>query len=158
MLVRGPAGLGDRNLQRDLALGGLARDQALPSLSALADNVGGVLPVLALAGEGELVLGLAVGDLVDTEPLVGGPQKTGQVPLDILNVVELGSKRVVDVDDDDLPVGFLLVKQSHDTENLDLLDLTRPGDKLANLADIERVIVTLGLGLGVDDVGVLPGL
>lgn len=158
MLVRGHAGLGDRNLQRDLALGGLARDQAFPSLSALADNVGGVLPVLALAGEGELVLGLAVGDLVDTEPLVGGPQKTGQVPLDILNVVELGSKRIVDVDDDDLPVGFLLVKQSHDTENLDLLDLTRPGDKLANLADIERVIVALGLGLGVDDVGVLPGL
>jgi hypothetical protein len=114
--------------------------------------------VLALAGEGELVLGLAVRNLVDTEPLVGGTQKTGQVTLDILDVVQLGSQRVVDVNDDDLPVGLLLVEQGHDTEDLDLLDLTGVADELADLADVERVVVTLGLGLGVDDVGVLPGL
>lgn len=146
------------NLQRDLALGGLARNQALPGLGALTDDVGGVLLVLALAGESELVLGLAVGDLVDTEPLVGGPQETGQVTLDVLDVVELGGKRVVDVDNDDLPVCLLLVEQGHDAEDLDLLDLTRPGDELTNLANVERVVVTLGLSLGVDDIGVLPRL
>lgn len=105
-----------------------------------------------------MVLGLAVGDLVDTEPLVGGAQEAGQVALDVLDVVELGGKRVVHVNDDDLPVRLLLVEQRHDAEDLDLLDLAGVADQLANLADVERIVVALGLGLGVDGVGVLPGL
>ena len=117
-----------------------------------------LLLVLALAGESELVLGLAIGDLVDTEPLVGSAEQTGQVALNVLNVVELGSQRVVDVHDNDLPVGLLLVDQSHDTQNLHLLDLAGVTDQLANLAHIQRVVVTLGLGLGVDGVRVFPGL
>lgn len=145
-------------IRRDTAGGGLASDEPLPGLRALVDNVHGVLPVLALAGESELVLGLSVGDLVDTEPLVGGAQKAGQVALDILNVVELGGKGVVDVNDDDLPVSLLLVEKGHDTEDLDLLDLAGVADELADLANVEGVVVTLGLGLGVDNVGVLPGL
>jgi hypothetical protein len=80
------------------------------------------------------------------------------VTLNILNVVELGGKRVVDVDDNDLPVGLLLVEKGHDTEDLDLLNLASVTDELADLADVKRVVVTLGLGLGVNDVGVLPGL
>ena len=78
--------------------------------------------------------------------------------LDVLYVVELGGQRVIDVDDHDLPVGLALVEQSHDTEDLDLDDLTGLGNKLANLADVQWVVVTLGLGLLVDNVGVLPSL
>ena len=78
--------------------------------------------------------------------------------LNILNVVELGGKRVVDVDDNDLPVSLLLVEKGHDTEDLDLLNLTSVADELADFADVKRVVVTLGLGLGVNNVGVLPGL
>jgi len=48
--------------------------------------MGGVLFVLAFTGEGELVLGLSVGDLVDTEPFVGGTEKTREVTLDVLDV------------------------------------------------------------------------
>ena len=124
----------------------------------LSNDASVLLLVLALAGKCELVLGLSVGDLVDTEPLIGGTEKAGQVTLDILNVVELGRQRVVHVNNNDLPVSLLLVKESHDAENLDLLHLTSVADKLANLANVERVVVTLGLGLGVDSVGVLPGL
>jgi len=98
------------HVRRDTAGWGLAGDQPLPGLGTLVDDVHGVLLVLALAGEGELVLGLSVGDLVDTEPLVGGTQEAGQVTLDILDVVELGGQRVVDVDDNDLPVCLLLVQ------------------------------------------------
>lgn len=137
---------------------GLAGDETLPSLGALTDNIHGVLPILALASESKLVLGLAVGDLVDAEPLIGGSEKTRQVALDVLNVVEFRSKRVVYVNNDDLPVSLLFVKESHDAENLDLLDLPSVTDKLANLANVERVVVALGLGLRVDDVGILPGL
>lgn len=145
-------------LQRDFALLGLASDELLPSLGALTDNVHGVLLVLALAAESELVLGLSIGDFVDAEPLVGCTEKTWQVSLDVFNVVELGGQGVVDIDDDDLPVGLTLVKEGHDTEDLDLLDLTGLGDELTNLTDIERVVVTVGLGLWVGNVGVLPGL
>jgi hypothetical protein len=108
------------------------------------------------------------------------------VPLDVLDVVQSGSERVVDVDDDDLPVGLTLVQEGHDSEDLDLpektsvetrvrlrplckdlalqrgdlnsLDLTDVSDGLSDLANVERVVVTLGLGLGVLLVGVLPGL
>jgi hypothetical protein len=143
---------------RDATGLGLAGDQALPSLSALTDDIHGVLLVLALAGESELVLGLAIGDLVDAEPLIGRAEKAREVALDILNVVELRSEGVIHVNNDDLPVGLLLVEKSHDTEDLDLLDLTSVADELADLADVERIVVTLGLGLGVDGVGVLPSL
>jgi len=148
----------NRHLQADLILGCLAGDELLPGLGTLADNVHGVLLVLALAGEGELVLGLAVWDLVDAEPLVCGAEKTREVTLDVLDIVELGDQRVVYVDDHDLPVRLALVEQSHDTKNLDLDDLTRLGDELTNFAHVQWVVVTLGLGLLVDDVGVLPCL
>jgi hypothetical protein len=140
------------------ASGGLASDETLPGLTALADNIKSVALVLALASESELVLGLAIGNLVDTEPLIGGTEKTRQVSLNILNVVQLGGERVVDINDNDLPVSLLLVEESHDTEDLDLLDLANVTDELTDLTDIERVVVTLGLGLGVNGVGVLPGL
>ena len=116
------------------------------------------LLVLALAREGELVLGLSVGDLVDTEPLVGGTEETRELAFNVLNVVQLGSKRVVDVDDNDFPVGLLLVEKGHGAKDLDLLDLTGVADEFTDLANIERVVVTLGLGLRVDVVGVFPGL
>jgi hypothetical protein len=144
--------------QAEVLLGGLAGGKLLPGLGALADDVHGVLLVLALAGEGKLVLGLAIWDLVDTEPLVGGTEETGQVALNVFDVVELGSQRVVHVDDHDLPVRLALVEQSHDTEDLDLDDLTGLGDQLADLADVQWIIVTFGLGLLVCDIRVLPCL
>jgi hypothetical protein len=39
-----------------------------------------------------------------------------------------------------------------------LLDLTWVSDQLADLADVQWVVVALGLGLWVDDVGVFPCL
>jgi hypothetical protein len=59
---------------RNTTSGGLASDETLPGLSALADNVKSVVLVLALASEGKLVLRLAIGNLVDTEPLIGGTE------------------------------------------------------------------------------------
>lgn len=144
--------------QVDFTLRGLASDELLPSLGALTDDIHGVLAVLALAREGELVLRLAIWDLVDTEPLVGGTEEAWKVTLNVLDVVQARCERVVDIDDNDLPVGLTLVEESHHTEDLDLLDLTGLGHELADLADVERVVVTLLLGLRVGDIGVLPGL
>lgn len=80
------------------------------------------------------------------------------MPLYVLNVVQLGSQRILDINDDDLPVGLAFIQESHDAENLDLFDLANVAYLLANLTDIERVVVTLGLGLSVGLRGVLPGL
>lgn len=150
--------IGWRHSQANFALWSLARDELLPSLGALAHNIHGILAVLALARESKLVLRLAIWDLVDTEPLVGGTEEAWQVALDVLNVVQAWCQWVVDINDDDLPVSLALVEQSHDTQDLDLLDLTWLGDELSDLADIERVVVALLLGLGVGHIGVFPCL
>ena len=78
--------------------------------------------------------------------------------LNILNVVESRCQWVIDVNDNDLPVSLFLVKQSHDTQDLDLLDLSWGCNKLTNLADVEGVVVTFSLGLRVKDIRVFPGL
>ena len=92
------------------------------------------------------------------EPLVSSSDETRQVTLDVLDVVQLGSEGVADIDDDDFPVGLALIEKGHDTENLDLLDLAGITDLFADLANIEGIVVTLGFGLRVRVVGVLPGL
>jgi hypothetical protein len=47
----------------------------LPELVAFVDNLNRVLLALGLAGKGKDVLRLAVWDLVDPQPLVGGLKK-----------------------------------------------------------------------------------
>ena len=80
------------------------------------------------------------------------------MPLDILDIVESRSQGVVDINNKDLPVGLSLIEESHDTEDLDLLDLTGVTDGLSNLTDIEGVVVTVSTGLGVLDGWVFPSL
>jgi len=144
--------------QRDAGPVTLAQDEALPGFGALTHNVHGVLLVFALAGECKLVLGLAIRDLVDAEPFVGGAQQARQVAFNVLDVVKLGRQRVFNVNDNDFPVCLLLVQQSHHTENLDLLDFTGFSDQLADLAHVQWVVVALGLGLRMNNVGVFPSL
>lgn len=86
------------------------------------------------------------------------PAETREVSLDVLNVVEFRSEWVVDVNDENLPVGLALVKQGHDAEDLDLLDLTGVAYSLTDLTDVERIIVAIGLGFGMGSTGVFPGL
>ncbi len=78
----------------------------------LLDDLQSVLLVLGLTREGELVLGLAIRDLVDTEPLVGGADEAGKMTLDILNIVQLVGKGIVDVNDNNLPVSLSYSRNS----------------------------------------------
>ena len=80
----------------------------------MARGKGNLLLVLALSRESKLVFWLSVGDLVDPEPLIRGPQKARQMSLNILNVVKSRRQWVIDVYDDDLPIRFFFIKQSHD--------------------------------------------
>jgi hypothetical protein len=157
-----------------LGLGGtLVTDELLPCLVTLVNDLDSVLLGLGLSREGKDVLsssaptintvsdtylGLSIGDFVDSEPLVGSSDQTRKVPLDILNIVQSRSKGVIDINDKDLPVGLSLIEKSHDTENLDLLDLAGVTDGFSNLAYVERVVVTVGASLGVLDGRVFPSL
>lgn len=78
--------------------------------------------------------------------------------LHIFNVVELGSKGILDIHDDDFPIGLAFVEQRHDAEDFDLLDLADIADLLSDFANVEGVVVAFGLGLGVGLRGVFPGL
>lgn len=103
-------------------------------------------------------LGLSIGDFVDSEPFLRGTQVAGQMPLDILNIVQSARQGIIDINDDNLPVGLSLVQECHNTEDLDLLDFSDLGDTFADLADVEGIVVAVGFGLGVGDRGVFPCL
>lgn len=92
------------------------------------------------------------------EPLVGSTDEAGEMTLDIFNVIQLGRQWVLDVDDEDLPVGLAFVEEGHDTEDLDLLDLSNITHLFTDLADVQRIVVTSGLCLGMLLSGVLPSL
>lgn len=76
----------------------------------------------------------------------------------VFDVVEFGRQGIVDVDDDNLPVGFAFVEERHHAEHFDLLDLAGVCDGFADFADVERVVVASGFGVWVCAVGVFPGL
>lgn len=62
------------------------------------------------------------------------------------------------INDDHFPVSLALIEQSHDTENLNLLNLTDVADLFTDLTDIQWVVVTLGFCLRVESSRVLPSL
>jgi len=136
----------------------LASNEATPRLVALMDDFGSIFLVLRLARERKLVFGLAIGDFVNTEPLIRGAYEAGQMALDVLDVVQFGREWVLHVDDEDFPVRLALVEERHDPEDLDLLDLSNVPDLLPNLADVQRIVVTPGLGLSMLLSGILPRL
>jgi len=76
----------------------------------------------------------------------------------IFYIIQFRRKRVLDIYDYDLPIGLAFVQKSHDAENLDLFDLAHVSNLFADFADIERVIITLGLSLSVCLCRILPCL
>jgi hypothetical protein len=92
------------------------------------------------------------------EPFIRRADQSGLVPLDILDVVELRRKRILNVNNDDFPVGFALVEKCHNAKDLDLLDLADISDLLADFADIQGVVIAFGFSLRVRLGRVFPSL
>ena len=92
------------------------------------------------------------------EPFIRGAHEARKVTLDVLNVVQLGCERVLHVDDEDFPVCLALVEEGHDAKDFDLLDLPDVTHLFADLAYVQWVVVTPGLGLCVLLSGILPSL
>jgi len=145
-------------VDRQILHGTLPSNETTPCLVAFMDDLGGVFLVLGFTRESEGIFGLAIGDLVDTEPFICGPDQTREVTLHILDVIELGSEGILNIHDNDLPIGLAFIEQSHDTKNFDLLHLADIADLLPDFTNIERIVVALRLGLSVGLRGILPGL
>lgn len=92
------------------------------------------------------------------EPFIGCANETGQMPLDIFDIVQLAGHRILNVNDDDLPVRFTLVEKSHDSENLYLLDLSNISNLFADFANVKGVVVTFSLRFGMHLIGIFPRL
>ena len=139
-------------------VGHLLLDESLPGIVGALDDLEGVGLVLGLTVEGELVLRLAIGDLVDAEPLLGGLEEPRHLLLHILYVIQLSGERVGNIDGNDLPVCLPLIKQGQASEHLDLPHLTGLVNGVSDLTHINWVIITVGLGVRISVGGVFPGL
>lgn len=60
-----------KHLHGDLARWGVAVNETAPGFMGLVDDLRGILLVFSFTGEGELVLRLAIGDLVDPSQVPG---------------------------------------------------------------------------------------
>lgn len=135
-----------------------ATDQIDPVLVALrddlVDDVGRAL--VRLANDGDHLV--APRDLVVREPVAERLREARAVLLDVLPGVDEVGDGVLDVDHEHLPVGLAAVVGREAAENLDLLDLTDVADVLADVEEVDWVVVAEFVGEFVLQVGVFPGL
>ena len=80
------------------------------------------------------------------------------MPLDIFDVIELGCKRILDINNEHFPVGLTLIEECHDAKDFDLFDLANVTDLFANFTDVKWIVVAVCLGLCMSLGGILPGL
>mmetsp|Transcript_35954 Transcript_35954/g.80036 ORF Transcript_35954/g.80036 Transcript_35954/m.80036 type:complete len:256 (+) Transcript_35954:737-1504(+) len=141
-----------------LVVGTGARLEVHVGLVGLLDHLVGVGLVLALIVEAKLVGGLAVRDLVVTEPLQDLLQLTGEVLLHVSHVVHQRGLGVIHADGNDLPVQLAVINHGVHTQGLNLVHAAALASSTADLNDVHWVVVTRGVELGVLVGGVLPGL
>ena len=81
----------------------IAINELFPLLVTVLQNLQREIATLWLVVEGEFVMHLAVGHLVDAEPLARAGQQTRKQTLHVLQIVEFLGQRIVHVHYDELP-------------------------------------------------------
>jgi hypothetical protein len=119
---------------------------------------GQIPPILKLALESNFVYRLSIRDLIKAEPFHCCAQQTRHMRLNIVDIIELLSQWIIDINDDDFPICLPLVEEQHHTKDFDLLDLTTVGNLLSDLACIKGIVVSMGVRLGKGIAGIFPGL
>jgi hypothetical protein len=106
-------------------------------------NLVGIRRRLVLAVEGELVLFSALANLVHTEPLAHAIKNARHVGLDVADVVQRASQRIIEGDGNELPVHFAVVNHAENAKNLDGRDGAGLELLHADLEAIDRIVVAL---------------
>ena len=96
--------------------------------------------------------------LVVAEVLADGLDGSGQVHLDVVDVVEHVRHGVGDVDGDDLPVRLAVVDEAEHAQHLDGADAAHAHLHGADLDAVDRVVVAGVAGVGRGHLRVLPRL
>lgn len=130
--------------------------------------------VFALSIECKSVLWLAIRNLVYSKEGSGSINQPREMLIYILDIykrtliqahlelqartIYFGCHGIIDINSKYLPIGLSFIQHSHHTQNLDLLDLTLLSNCLANFNDIDWIIITLCVRLGMNVCWVLPSL
>lgn len=130
-------------VQAGLVLVAVAVDELLPLLVTVLRDLQREVAALRLVVERELVTRLAVGHLVDAEPLASAGQQAREQTLHVLQIVQFLGQRVVHVHDDQLPVGLALIDERKTTEHFHLDHGATTLYLRADLARVDRIVVAL---------------
>ena len=136
----------------------LASNQINPPLIALRqDVVSDIASVLVrIAGDRNNIVTAC--DFVVLEPVVESSGHAGTVILNVFDCVHIRCDRVVDVDHHDLPVSLAAVVGSNATEDLGLSDLAEVAGILADVEEVNGIVVAWLVDEGVFEVRVFPCL
>mmetsp|Transcript_27018 Transcript_27018/g.46077 ORF Transcript_27018/g.46077 Transcript_27018/m.46077 type:complete len:267 (-) Transcript_27018:55-855(-) len=121
----------------------------------LFDNLGSGLSIQPFLIKSKSIQWLLIGGLVPPEPFTNTILNSVG---DIIDVIVFLSKFVICGNGNDLPVQFTIINHGKHTQWLDLLDGSHIQGLGSNLNNINRIIITEALQLGVLLVGVLPSL
>mmetsp|Transcript_23214 Transcript_23214/g.34623 ORF Transcript_23214/g.34623 Transcript_23214/m.34623 type:complete len:232 (-) Transcript_23214:251-946(-) len=121
----------------------------------LLDDLLGLLSIKVFLIKSKSVEGLVIRCLVPTEPLANTRKNSIR---NIINVVVFSSKRIIGGDSNDLPVKFSIVNHCDASESLDFNDAAAVDGLGANLDNIDGIVISKDLELGVLLIGVLPSL
>mmetsp|Transcript_31072 Transcript_31072/g.56376 ORF Transcript_31072/g.56376 Transcript_31072/m.56376 type:complete len:264 (+) Transcript_31072:262-1053(+) len=112
----------------------------------------GIQPFLIKA---KSIQGLVIRCLVPSEPftdtILDGVR-------DIINIIVFLSELVIDGNGNNLPVQFAIINHGNHTQRLDLRNRSHSNSLGTNLNNINGIIITKALQLGVLRVGILPSL
>merc|ERR1719184_5246 len=132
--------------------------QLLPAFIGTSNNILSKLFVLRLSIECKFICWLSIRHLVDFKPFHSCFEKSWHNLVNIVDIIQIVSKRIIDINSNQLPVSFALVNHSEDTQHFHLDHGAPLVDSLTNLTNINRIIVTLAVGGGVGMVWILPCL
>mmetsp|Transcript_4872 Transcript_4872/g.3111 ORF Transcript_4872/g.3111 Transcript_4872/m.3111 type:complete len:232 (-) Transcript_4872:72-767(-) len=121
----------------------------------LLNDLLGLLSIKVFLIKSKSVEGLVIRCLVPTEPLANTRKNSIR---NIINVVVFSSKRIIGGDSNDLPVKFPIVNHCNASESLDFDDAAAVDGLGADLDNVDGIVISKDLELGVLLVGVLPSL
>merc|ERR1719153_1935278 len=130
--------------------------QLLPALIGTSNNILSKLFVLRLSIKCKFICWLSIRHLVDFKPFHSCFEKSWHNLVNIVDIIQIVSKRIIDINSNQLPVSFPLVNHSEDTQHFHLDHSAPLVDGLTNLTNINGIIVTLAVGGGVGMVWILP--
>lgn len=143
---------------RNLAAFDFLAYEFLPELMSLSDNILSERRVLSFAVECKLILWLSIWHFVELEPFDWRSKQSREELFDVLNVFQLISQRVVDVDSKKFPVCLAFINQSECSKNFNLNNVTARSDTRSNLTNVNRIVVTATSCCLIDMIGIFPSL